>query len=181
MRYNVAQLLMGPTGARRVYDLEAEIGGLDPEIEPLRPLTGTVTLMRTSQGILATGTLRTTLVAQCRRCLELCDAEIKIELEEEFYPAVPFAEAPLDEMPEENWDEALQIDEHHILDLHEVIRQDLLLAIPMQTLCQPDCAGLCPRCGGNRNRGECTCDDKDIDPRWAVLQALLETNSEREE
>ncbi|HFD39617.1 MAG TPA: DUF177 domain-containing protein [Anaerolineae bacterium] len=173
MRYNVAQLLMGPTGGQRVYDLEADIHGLDPEIKPLRPLSGTVTLMRTSQGILATGTLRTSLVAQCRRCLELCDTEIEIDLEEEFYPAVHFAEAPLDEMPEENWDEALQIDEHHVLDLSEVIRQDLLLAIPMQTLCKPDCAGLCPRCGGNRNLGECTCEEEAIDPRWAALQVLI--------
>ncbi len=55
MRYNVAQLLKGQTGAQRRYDLSEEIGYLDPELEPVQPLVGSVVLMRTSQGVLATG------------------------------------------------------------------------------------------------------------------------------
>lgn len=164
-----------------MYDLEEEIGRLEPDIEPLCPLSGTVTLMRTSQGILVTGTLRTVLEASCRRCLEPCNTDVEIELEEEFYPATHFAEASLDEIPVEDSDEALQIDEHHILDLTEVVRQGLLLAVPMQTLCKPDCAGLCPHCGGNRNLGECTCDELPIDPRWAALQAILAKEPDLEE
>ncbi len=50
MRYNVAQLLKGTTGGFRKYDLTEEIRNLDPELRPLRPLTGSVILMRTSQG-----------------------------------------------------------------------------------------------------------------------------------
>jgi uncharacterized protein len=73
------------------------------------------------------------------------------------------------------------IDEHHILDLSEVIRQGLWLAIPMEILCRPDCAGLCPRCGGNRNLGECNCDQAAIDPRWGALQALLASELDSEE
>lgn len=174
MRYNVAQLLKGPTGAQRRYDLDEEIRDLDPELEPLAALRGTVTLMRTSQGILATGTLRTALEGACRRCLEPCRVEVELDLQEEFYPMVRIGEVPLDDVPEEDQDEALLIDEHHILDLTEVIRQGLWLAAPMQALCRPDCAGLCPNCGGNRNLGECTCDQTPVDPRWATLQAMLD-------
>jgi uncharacterized protein len=181
MRYNVAQLLKGPTGARRRYDLNEEIGDLDPGLEPIRPLVGTVTLMRTSQGILATGKLRTALQVTCQRCLEPSSTEVELDLEEEFYPTVQIAEAVLDEVPDEECDEALMIDEHHILDLSEVIRQGLWLAIPMESLCRPDCAGLCPQCGGNRNLGECQCDQAPIDPRWAALQALLASEQDLEE
>jgi uncharacterized protein len=173
MRYNVAQLIKGQTGAFRQYDLQADIRHLDPDLEPVRPLVGTITLMRTSQGILVTGKLQTGLRMECRRCLEPCEINVELEIEEEFYPIVHIADAPLDDVPATDRDEALRIDEHHILDLSEVVRQELWLAAPMEALCRPDCAGICPTCGGNRNLGECQCDKTPIDPRWATLQLLL--------
>jgi uncharacterized protein len=80
---------------------------------------------------------------------------------------------PFDDVPEEERDEALSIDDHHNLDLSEVIRQRLWLAGPTESLCNPDCLGLCPRCGGNRNLEECQCEEINVDPRWSALQALL--------
>ncbi len=68
-----------------------------------------------------------------------------------------------------------------MLDLREVIRQGLWLAAPMEALCSPGCLGLCPRCGGNRNLGECRCEEAAVDPRWAALQALLATESDSQE
>jgi uncharacterized protein len=173
MRYNVAQLLKGPTGNRRQYELREDIEGLDQGLVPIRPLIGAVTLMRTSQGILATGRLRTKLRVECRRCLEPYNIDVQLHMEEEFHPTVVIGEAPVDRVPREEEDEALIIDAHHTLDLSEVIRQGLWLAMPMDLLCRPDCAGLCPNCGGNRNLGECQCDQPAIDPRWAALQQLL--------
>ncbi len=178
MRYNVAQLLRGQAGASRHYDLNDEIGGLDPTLEAVGPLVGSVSLMRTNQGILATGRLRTKLRTTCRRCLEPCILDVEFELEEEFYPVERIGEAPLDEFPEEDRDEALRIDGQHTLDLSEVVRQNLWLAAPEDALCRPDCAGLCPRCGGNRNLGECECSEPPIDMRWAALGALLTDESD---
>jgi uncharacterized protein len=125
--------------------------------------------------------LHTELEVVCRRCLEPGKVEVELNLEEEFHPVMPIGEVPLDDVPDEDNDEALLIDEHHILDLSEVIRQGLWLAVPMETLCQPDCAGLCPHCGGNRNLGECKCDEAPIDPRWTALQALLSNESDSHE
>lgn len=177
MRYNVAQLLMGPTGGCRQYDLNDEIGNLDQELEPVRPLVGSIILMRTSRGILATGKLYTAFRTTCRRCLEPCQIDIELDLEEEFYPGASL-EVPLDKMPEEEKDEALLLDNRHILDLSEVIRQALWLAGPEEGLCQPDCMGLCLECGGNRNLGECECEQTPIDPRWAALQSLASNESD---
>lgn len=173
MRYNVAQILRGPAGTRKQYDLNEDIGGLDPDLSPVLPLSGSIRLMRTTQGVLVTGTLRTKLNATCRRCLEPCTVDVELALEEEFYPVEPVGDAPLDTVASEDLDEALLIDGQHILDLSEVIRQGLWLATPEDTVCRPDCAGLCTDCGGNRNLGECQCDQAPIDPRWTVLQALL--------
>jgi len=181
MQYNVAQLLRGPTGALRRYELEEDVSNLDPDLEPMSPLKGKVTLLRTSQGVLVTGKLRTVLRSQCRRCLEPCDVQVTLHLEEEFHPSVSIADAPVDPIPDEEYDEALVIDEHHILDLSEVIRQGLWLVAPTEALCRPDCAGLCPECGGNRNLGECQCKQVTIDPRWAALQALIADQIESDE
>lgn len=181
MRYNVAQLLKGPTGVQRQYDLNEEIDNLDPDLEPVSPLVGSIALVRTSQGILVTGRLQTTLRMTCGRCLELDDIVVDLDLEEEFHPVVHIGDVPLDDVPDDDLDEALLIDEHHILDLQEVIRQGLWLAAPMEMLCRPDCAGLCPHCGGNRNLGECQCGETILDPRWAALQALLTDNLDSHE
>ena len=54
MRYNVAQLIKGPTGASRSYEFCEDIGNLDPGLEPICPLEGRITFLRTSQGILVT-------------------------------------------------------------------------------------------------------------------------------
>jgi len=181
MQYNVAQLLKGPTGAQRQFDLSEEIGDLDQDLEPLRPLAGAIKLMRTGQGILVTGRLRTSIRTACRRCLEPADVDVELDLEEEFYPVVQIGDAPVDDVLDEDYDEALVIDEFHILDLREVLRQGLWLSVPMEALCRPDCAGLCPTCGGNRNLGECSCHERVIDPRWAALQALLPDESDSQE
>lgn len=172
MLYNVAQLLKGPVGGRRRYDVEDEIQGLDPELVALRPLAGTVTLLRTSKGILVSGKLQTALLGTCRRCLEPVEVQAEVNLEEEFYSVTRIGEIPVETVPEEEQDDALLISDRHILDLREVIRQALWLSGSMDTLCRPDCAGLCSSCGGNRNLGECTCEETVIDPRWAALQAL---------
>jgi uncharacterized protein len=181
MRFNVAQLIKGSAGTSRRYTLYEEIRDLDPDLEPLLPLEGTVTLMRTSQGVLVTGRLRTRLQVECRRCLEPFEADVEFDLEEEFLPVVLIGDAPIDSVPAEDIDEALLIDSDHILDLSEVVRQALWLALPEQEVCRPDCAGLCPRCGGNRNLGECQCDAEPIDPRWAALQAMLSGEPDSQE
>jgi uncharacterized protein len=49
----------------------------------------------------------------------------------------------------------------------------LLLSVPMQALCQPDCKGLCPTCGADWNEGPCDCPSEEVDPRWAGLADLL--------
>jgi len=59
--------------------------------------------------------------------------------------------------------------------LSEVLRQDVLVAVPMHPICREDCAGLCSTCGQNLNEGSCNC-APEPDPRWASLAALLNQN-----
>jgi uncharacterized protein len=58
------------------------------------------------------------------------------------------------------------------LALADVLREQVLLSLPVRTLCKPDCKGLCPRCGANRNSQPCQCDVGPSDPRWEALAGL---------
>ena len=59
------------------------------------------------------------------------------------------------------------------LPLDELVTTDLLLSLPMKSLCREDCRGLCPQCGHNLNNGECGCRQETVDPRLAALKDLL--------
>jgi uncharacterized protein len=58
--------------------------------------------------------------------------------------------------------------------LEDVLREQVLLSLPVRTLCKPDCKGLCPRCGANRNSQPCSCEEGPKDPRWEALADLRE-------
>ncbi len=171
MEFNVAQLMKERTGATRTYELRENIEQLDTELVTLDDLSGEVRLMRTLEGVLVTGCLRTTVGLVCDRCLIPFAQNVEIELEDEFKPSLDITSgASLPVLPE---DEGNLIDDHHILDLSEVARQRLLISQPVHPLCNDECRGLCPNFGKNLNEDACDCADSEIDPRWAGLKELL--------
>jgi uncharacterized protein len=174
LQFNVAQLLKQQSGARRVYDVDAaDVPPLDDELKVVAPFRGQVRFTRIGDGILVTGELETSVELECSRCLSTFEAPVEFEIEEEFRPTLDITTGAW--LPQEpGQDEATLIDEHHILDLAEVVRQDMLLSLPPSPLCRPDCRGLCPHCGQNWNEGSCDCHAEAIDPRWAALKATFE-------
>ena len=58
------------------------------------------------------------------------------------------------------------------IDLDEIVREQILLALPTRQLCAEDCKGLCPSCGANLNEKACGCEQQQTDPRWSALEAL---------
>jgi DUF177 domain-containing protein len=69
-------------------------------------------------------------------------------------------------------DLALSVFDGETIDLDELVREQVLLAMPPRMLCAEECKGLCPVCGEDRNSQECACETKEIDPRWAGLAGL---------
>ncbi len=173
MEFNVAQLLKEQSGGMREHSLHEDIRQLDPDIKPLSALDGSIQLIRTADGILARGTLHASVELVCSRCLEPFAMPVRFVVEEEYHPTIDITTGA--SLPRAEEDEAAtSIDDHHILDLTEVVRQDILLAIPPYPVCRRQCAGLCPKCGKNWNEGPCDCKDDDIDPRMEKLKALLD-------
>lgn len=58
------------------------------------------------------------------------------------------------------------------LDLSKAVREELILAINPYVVCDPECRGLCAKCGTNLNEGACDCAEDEADPRWEALRAL---------
>jgi uncharacterized protein len=172
MIYNVAQLLKAQVGTSLVVILE-EAEPLELEDDSARlsgPITGKLRFRRTNQGILVDGPVEAVVELTCVRCLEPFTQRVAFRLEEEFYPTVDVVTGIF--LPAAENEMIFPIDYNHQLDLREAIRQNLLLALPMQPLCKEDCAGLCPQCGKNLNAGPCNCQPPE-DERFSSLKDLL--------
>ena len=139
---------------------------------------GEVKLTRTDRGILVTGTLHTDVEVPCNRCLTQFHLPLMMDIEEEYFPTIDISSGVAVDVPNEPG--CFTIDEHHILDLTEAVRQYALTAIPIQTLCRPECTGLCPVCGQNLNEKQCVHKVKAIDERWAKLLELKSSGKGQE-
>lgn len=77
---------------------------------------------------------------------------------------------PDSQLPDDIWTFTVEGDK---VDLEEIVRTAFIFGIDSKMLCKPDCKGICCRCGVDLNHGECRC-KPEIDPRFAVLQQLLD-------
>jgi uncharacterized protein len=175
MLYNVAQLMKAPVGTSLEYEIYEEDRQLDDDLEIIGPIEGHVRIRRTNQGLLVDGWVDLTLALACTRCLEKFDLPLHVSFMEQFYPTVDILTGVM--LPPSDDEDAFPIDDHHLLDLTEVVRQQVLLALPMVTLCREDCAGLCSQCGHNLNLGPCDC-KPEVDTRFNVLQKLFQNGTE---
>lgn len=189
MQFNVAQLLKEPVGAVRRYHLDEEVDTLDEDLEFLSPLVGDLQLMRTNSGVLVTGLLKAAVRVTCNRCIEPIVMPLQVPLEESFRPLTEVETGryirpdEFDGDTNELEDEALLINEHHILDATEVIRQNIWLHLPMYPTCNWQGAGECPNLIAQRAAiaaQAATVEEEDaipegVDPRWAALLKLQES------
>jgi uncharacterized protein len=116
------------------------------------------------------GRLTADVTLDCTRCLEPVEKPLDITFDSVFVDAADETDRTEVEVGEDALDESLV--ENGLIDLAEVAREQILLAIPDQVLCREDCKGLCPQCGANLNLIDCRCSDDSIDPRWAALRDI---------
>jgi uncharacterized protein len=149
----------------------------DPDLVFAAPMQGTLTFENTGELINIGGKVTSTLSIPCNRCLADVRAPLNLQVDEHF---------PIEEIlhpnrkPQEGEDydttvsSVVYLDQGKpILDLDELLRQLIVSEVPIQTLCDDACAGLCPTCGGNRNETPCNCAAQEIHTPLAGLAALL--------
>jgi uncharacterized protein len=170
MIYNVAQLMKSPVGTSMTADIDEENVQLDDDLKVVGPITGHVRMRRVNQGLLVDGAVDLTLELTCTRCLKQFEQNMHVPFEELFYPTIDVVTGVA--LPPYEQEDAFPIDDHHLINLTEAIRQRVLLELPMVTLCKEDCAGLCSQCGHDLNSGPCDC-KPEVDERFSALNALL--------
>jgi uncharacterized protein len=117
-----------------------------------------VSLEAVEGGVLVRGTVEAPWVGECRRCLTAITGRVVATLDEVFV-----------DDPEEGETWPLV---HDQIDLEPVVREAVVLGLPLAPVCRADCLGLCPICGADRNAGPCACLKVEPDPRWAGLDVL---------
>ena len=118
------------------------------------------------------GHLAVRLGVECGRCLEPVTLPLEQDLDLFFLPHQE-NQGEEDEVELSERDLVVAYYRGDRLDLGEVVREQLILSVPMKRLCQEGCKGLCPSCGANRNRTSCACVVENTDPRLAPLKKLL--------
>lgn len=146
---------------RQDYDFDEPFLQPDGDLT-LEHLNGKIRLTRTSQGIYVEGQLSARTPVACASCLSEYSQSLTIQISELFVYPPPNPTDPL-----------LEVKEDGSLDLGPLVREAMLLEIPIRAMCRPDCKGLCPECGANQNEKVCQHPTEEIDPRLSVLRTLL--------
>ena len=136
---NVVALLKEPVGAAREYPLRLDIFSLDEDLSA-KNIEGTVKLTRLADEIFVSVVAQGTVDLECARCLRIYAQSFSTKFSAEFRPTVDVRTGV--EVPEESGeDERFTIDANHELDISDVLRQEILVALPMRPICGPDCPG----------------------------------------
>ena len=164
-RLNVGFIIHETIGYSRDFPFEAPSVHLAPDLD-LTDLMGEVRVTRTAQGLLLQLKMSAKTLSACVRCLEEFDQPLEIGFTELY----AFSPNSLTES-------GLLVPENGKINLEPLIREEMLVAVPISTMCRADCKGLCPICGDNLNSVECNHEVEETDPRLATLKSLLD-NSE---
>jgi len=159
---NVGFVAQQAIGYSRDFTFEIPEISLPPDLV-LRQFEGKVVVSRNSEGLLFLGEFQAYTPATCGRCL----GDFEQFLKTDFTELYTF-ESHVQE------DTELVYPENGQIDLGPIVREYLLLEMPINSICKPDCKGLCPVCGNDLNLETCDHEEVAIDPRLDVLRKFLD-------
>ncbi len=116
------------------------------------------------------GNLATSLEMSCARCLEPIVQNLSRDFDLLYRPLG--ADAGRDEMSVTDAEAEISYYEGEGIALEDVLREQVLLAVPVKVICREDCKGLCPHCGKNLNLEQCSCATEQEEARWAALKEI---------
>jgi len=116
------------------------------------------------------GKLETSLEVACARCLEPVVLRVTRSFDLLYRPLG--TDAGHEELSVTDAEAEIGYYEGEGLLLEDTLREQVLLAMPLKTVCREDCKGLCPHCGKNWNESACSCAEQFDDPRWAALKEI---------
>ena len=151
-----------------------EIEYQDGRLRQATPLEaqGSAELLGNTLGeIRVKGHLKVVMETDCDRCLEAARFPVESDFDL-FYRPSDAVHARADEVEIDEGESEIAFYEGSGLQLEDILREHILLSMPMQRVCRDDCQGICPVCGQNRNVINCGCQVKAVDDRWSALKKL---------
>jgi uncharacterized protein len=160
---DVLELLENPGSQKELRFSETldELGLELARVPTNRPVSLDLTADSTEDGIVVRGQVAGRYIIVCRRCLTEQERDFSFEAAEVYRPR------------RDAWEEGYVIADGQI-DLRFLVRDNVLINLPLHPTCTENCAGLCPRCGANLNDEACSCPREEGDIRWGALRDLLE-------
>ncbi|MEK6255738.1 MAG: DUF177 domain-containing protein [Chloroflexota bacterium] len=159
---NVGFIVTEDNGYARNFEFDFPELELAHDLHLLK-VSGNAQFTRTPQGLLADVQFAGIVNGECSRCLDATEIQLATRFNELF----AFDERSTTESE-------LLVPDDRMIDLEPLVREYLLLDMPITSLCKSDCLGLCGTCGKNLNRDKHVHEEDDIDPRLAALKDLLE-------
>ena len=146
---------------------ELEVLGSEADVVLCRPVSGQIRIYRLDQEVFVNGDLETAVEQTCCRCLEGFELPVHADVS---YTLQPKGEPLPEEQELKEEDTRVSFYTRSEINLVQIALEQIHLAIPMKPLCAPECRGLCPACGANRNEGDCGCKEEKVGERFAVLK-----------
>jgi uncharacterized protein len=169
MRIELVNLEHGRADFAHVYQPE-ELGSFDERVRLVAPVKveGKVRLARPE--VFVNGHFETRAQVECDRCLKQVELPVDADFDLQYITGAEYESSATAELTEEVM--SVSVFDGDVIDVDEIVKEQILLAVPTRMLCQPDCKGICPVCGIDNNLSDCECETKEVDPRWAALKNL---------
>src|SRR5215216_2202145 len=147
-----------------------DLNPVDERVSLIAPATVNGKLRLSRNQVSVDGHLETRAQVECDRCLKPGEVPVNADFTLEYISGSEYESSETAELTEEEL--SVSVFDGDGIDVDEIVKEQILLAVPTRMLCREDCQGICPECGADKNTGECNCVANEIDPRWAALKDL---------
>ena len=170
MRIELENLEGGKSDFAHVYQPE-DLNPVDERVSLTAPATVNGKVRLAGNEVFVNGHVETQAQVECDRCLQPIETPVSTDFALEYITGSEYESSGVAELTEAEM--SVSVFDGQAIDVDEIVKEQILLAVPTRLLCREDCKGICPECGTDRNTGDCSCNTDDTDPRWAALKNLI--------
>ena len=168
MRIELENLEGGKGHFAHVYQPE-ELNPIDERIRLTEPANVCGQVRLSGNQVFVTGHVETRVQVECDRCLQPVELLVSADFALDYIPGSDYESSEAAELTEAEL--SVAVFDGEAIDVDEIVKEQIVLAVPTRVLCREDCKGLCPKCGADLNTADCTC-EPEVDSRWEALRKL---------